>query len=275
MQITHSTQTPLKDKGLGDLIKEKIDEKKLVKLDKEQNSGVRVIFEDAKSGKLVSTSLSDENFARLRENINDYANFYTRDDGSVRLNGRAERFVSSWYEKVSSGQSLQASSLSSTVSFSNSNANALEKLASLRSYESTISADANENEKLNYALSKDKNLDGEIKQGEKDAKEQRISFIKELKEAGENFFKKLVGATEIASSKSKNSKDKDEEENLKQKALEEGLSSLSTLEQTRLKQEYPSEYKELENLSKLEENLSKDFYQRLENDELKILELRA
>ena len=58
-----------------------------------------VMFEDGISGDKVQALLSKENIQRLQEKF-DKSDFYTRDDGVLRLSGKAESYVSGWYGEI-------------------------------------------------------------------------------------------------------------------------------------------------------------------------------
>lgn len=58
-----------------------------------------VMFEDGISGDKVQALLSKENIQRLQEKF-DKSDFYTRDDGILRLSGKAESYVSGWYGEI-------------------------------------------------------------------------------------------------------------------------------------------------------------------------------
>lgn len=58
-----------------------------------------VMFEDGISSDKVQALLSKENIQRLQEKF-DKSDFYTRDDGILRLSGKAESYVSGWYGEI-------------------------------------------------------------------------------------------------------------------------------------------------------------------------------
>lgn len=62
-----------------------------------------VLFDDATSGERVSALLSKENLERLQEKFNQ-KDFYARDDGLMRLSGKAEAYVSGWYAQIVAGE---------------------------------------------------------------------------------------------------------------------------------------------------------------------------
>ncbi len=59
-----------------------------------------VVFADPTNNNLVKINLSKENIQKLKEHFTDENNFYDRKDGSVRLNGKAEAFVSGWFGDI-------------------------------------------------------------------------------------------------------------------------------------------------------------------------------
>lgn len=59
----------------------------------------KVYFKDAKSGTFIKIGLSDENIAKLKDKFG-LADFYTRNDGSAILSGRAESFVAGWFSDI-------------------------------------------------------------------------------------------------------------------------------------------------------------------------------
>jgi hypothetical protein len=59
-----------------------------------------VIFTDPTNGNFVKINLSKENIQKLKEHFTDENSFYDRKDGSVRLNGKAEAFVSGWFGDI-------------------------------------------------------------------------------------------------------------------------------------------------------------------------------
>ncbi|WP_104722602.1 hypothetical protein [Helicobacter mesocricetorum] len=61
-----------------------------------------VLFNDPTSGDRISALLSKENLDRLQEKF-DKKNFFTREDGLIRLSGKAESYVSGWYTHITTG----------------------------------------------------------------------------------------------------------------------------------------------------------------------------
>ncbi|MDE7317370.1 MAG: hypothetical protein K2N12_06535 [Helicobacter sp.] len=64
------------------------------KVEKAQDS-VAVMFNDPKTNERVTLNLSKENLERLKSQFDSH-DFYARSDGAIRLNGKAEAFVSGW-----------------------------------------------------------------------------------------------------------------------------------------------------------------------------------
>ena len=69
------------------------------------HDSVAVIFNDPKTDERVTLNLSKENLERLKGQFGK-DNFYARSDGAIRLNGKAEAFVSGWFGDVAYQQNL-------------------------------------------------------------------------------------------------------------------------------------------------------------------------
>ncbi len=70
---------------------------------------MKVVFEDERSKQLVSVNLSYSNVLGLMKNFkNDADNFFLRDDGALRLNGKVQNFVSGWFDKAAYDMNLLA-----------------------------------------------------------------------------------------------------------------------------------------------------------------------
>lgn len=59
-----------------------------------------VLFADPTNGNLVKVNLSKANIEKLKEHFTDENNFYERQDGTLRLNGKAEAYVSGWFGDI-------------------------------------------------------------------------------------------------------------------------------------------------------------------------------
>lgn len=86
--------TSVKNRDVNELKNEEKLDKKSVAIGSKQ-----IIFTDQISNKNVSLELSNENFSKLKENFFD-SDFYKREDGQIRLNGKAESYVAGWYEDI-------------------------------------------------------------------------------------------------------------------------------------------------------------------------------
>ncbi len=64
-----------------------------------KTTGKMVMFNDPTSGNRVQLQLTDENLKRLEEKFGSQ-DFYKREDGTIRLSGKAEAFVSGWFADV-------------------------------------------------------------------------------------------------------------------------------------------------------------------------------
>ncbi len=229
---------------------------------------MKIVFEDSLSKSLVSINLSERNFNALKENFKDSNNFYQREDGSFRLNGAVQNFVSAWFydlaflnadsnkDKLISGdETKNAYTYASLVSFG---ANSVSfKSLGKGSYAGKTYEDLSIEDGVNYRLETDKNFDNEVKFSEKFTQ-------KEL-----NTFAKI--AQNMAKGEDTEEVKLEFEEDLLQKALSEGLNSLSQKELAEFKLKYP---KEFENLKQEQTNfgLSKDFLKQFLSENFQILD---
>lgn len=78
-------------------IDENIKNNKIDNLKTGDNSGNKIYFEN-KNG-ISSASISDESLAKLQSHF-DNKDFYKREDGSIILNGNAEKYVSGWFSDI-------------------------------------------------------------------------------------------------------------------------------------------------------------------------------
>lgn len=153
-----------------------------------QTSGKTVMFDDPKSGNRVQLQLTDENLKRLEEKFGKQ-DFYTRSDGTIRLSGKAEAFVSGWFGDVAYRQNFLGADANNDGVISKSEfgnlksgitgeaylANGTINLVNERAYTS-FSADQYDYvasrggitlvDNLNYRLETDENLDGVLSSGE-------------------------------------------------------------------------------------------------------------
>lgn len=139
-----------------------------------------VLFDDATSGERVSALLSKENLERLQEKFNQ-KDFYARDDGLMRLSGKAEAYVSGWYAQIVAGEvGAQKADLDRDGKFSDKERGLIQdgytfKLAEkgilnngMAVYSVATNAKADDTkvrtieDLLDNFITQDKNLDGEI-----------------------------------------------------------------------------------------------------------------
>ncbi len=59
-----------------------------------------VVFADPTNGDLVKLNLSNESINKLKQHFSSENNFFERKDGSLRLNGEAEAYVSGWFGDI-------------------------------------------------------------------------------------------------------------------------------------------------------------------------------
>ncbi len=59
-----------------------------------------VLFADPTNGNPVKVNLSKANVEKLKEHFTDENNFFERKDGTLRLNGKAEAYVSGWFGDI-------------------------------------------------------------------------------------------------------------------------------------------------------------------------------
>lgn len=65
-----------------------------------KNGGVVIAFDSGvKDGEIVTTEISQELFAKLKDEFKDRS-FYSRDDGMIRLNSKANNYVSAWHKEI-------------------------------------------------------------------------------------------------------------------------------------------------------------------------------
>ena len=253
---------------------------------------IKIAFEDAKSGQMISTNLSLKNAINLILTFKNENNFFLRNDGVLRLNGEAQNFVSGWFNElaynlnllgadadknglVEGEENLNAFYYRTPYVYGNAKKaqdTTIYTLAGgerLAFYDTALRGQENGVERtieaaLDGVLSEDENADG------------KISFLEHF-----GSLKAALGNVEMDISGSKTSFNPLEfilEElkkmlqealegatSLESKALEQGLSALSAIELELFKSQNPLEYerlkneqKNLKNLIMNEQNLSKN-----------------
>ncbi|EAJ4060085.1 hypothetical protein DCN95_02645 [Campylobacter coli] len=276
--LTHSLTNNVDKKELSVLKKEEKDKIPVQDLSSLNSDGVKVVFEN-KQGELIALNLSDENYSSLQKNFGSYTNYVARNDGSIRLNGEANQFVSNWFESVkdnfgSLNSNLNNKQQSVKLNFNTSTLQQSMQNLGFKTSDEKISDDANIEEKLNFFIDKDVNKDGKV--DDSDVKEpsmrEILSDIKEASGGGANamqtidpqkIYKKDDSGVTIKE------KDEKDDKDLLEIAKEKGLSALSADEQAKLKASNPQIFEELQNksLGNLEQNLKKDLMVQISNNE--------
>ncbi|MHC2031452.1 hypothetical protein [Campylobacter coli] len=270
-----SSQNVTNRKEILELKKEEKDKIPVQDLSSLNSDGVKVVFEN-KQGELIALNLSDENYSSLQKNFGSYTNYVARNDGSIRLNGEANQFVSNWFESVkdnfgSLNSNLNNKQQSVKLNFNTSTLQQSMQNLGFKTSDEKISDDANIEEKLNFFIDKDVNKDGKV--DDSDVKEpsmrEILSDIKEASGGGANAMKTIDPQKINKKDDKENNIKEKEDEDLLQKAQEKGLSALSADEQVKLKASNPQIFEELQNksLGNLEQNLKKDLMVQISNNE--------
>ncbi|HEC2787370.1 TPA: hypothetical protein R2M22_000566 [Campylobacter jejuni] len=281
--LTHSLTNNVDKKELSVLKKEDQDKIPVQDLSSLNSDGVKVVFEN-KQGELIALNLSDENYSSLQKNFGSYMNYVARNDGSIRLNGEVNQFVSNWFESVkdnfgSLNSNLNNKQQSVKLNFNTSTLQQSMQNLGFKTSDEKISDDANIEEKLNFFIDKDVNKDGKV--DDSDVKEpsmrEILSDIKEASGGGANAMKTIDPQKINKKDDKENNIKEKEDEDLLQKAQEKGLSALSADEQAKLEASNPEEFEKLKqkSLQELSQNLSKDFKDKIENQEAQIVDKRV
>ncbi|ECK7501034.1 hypothetical protein H6J25_000439 [Campylobacter jejuni] len=281
--LTHSLTNNVDKKELSVLKKEDQDKIPVQDLSSLNSDGVKVVFEN-KQGELIALNLSDENYSSLQKNFGSYMNYVARNDGSIRLNGEVNQFVSNWFESVkdnfgSLNSNLNNKQQSVKLNFNTSTLQQSMQNLGFKTSDEKISDDANIEEKLNFFIDKDVNKDGKV--DDSDVKEpsmrEILSDIKEASGGGANAMKTIDPQKINKKDDKENNIKEKEDEDLLQKAQEKGLSALSADEQAKLEASNPEEFEKLKQkpLQELSQNLSKDFQNKIENQEAQIVDKRV
>ncbi|EJK6796141.1 hypothetical protein NLP12_000086 [Campylobacter jejuni] len=281
--LTHSLTNNVDKKELSVLKKEDQDKIPVQDLSSLNSDGVKVVFEN-KQGELIALNLSDENYSSLQKNFGSYMNYVARNDGSIRLNGEVNQFVSNWFESVkdnfgSLNSNLNNKQQSVKLNFNTSTLQQSMQNLGFKTSDEKISDDANIEEKLNFFIDKDVNKDGKV--DDSDVKEpsmrEILSDIKEASGGGANAMKTIDPQKINKKDDKENNIKEKEDEDLLQKAQEKGLSALSADEQAKLEASNPEEFEKLKqkSLQELSQNLSKDFQNKIENQEVQIVDKRV
>ncbi|EAI3547294.1 hypothetical protein E4P66_01830 [Campylobacter jejuni] len=281
--LTHSLTNNVDKKELSVLKKEDQDKIPVQDLSSLNSDGVKVVFEN-KQGELIALNLSDENYSSLQKNFGSYTNYVARNDGSIRLNGEASQFVSNWFESVkdnfgSLNSNLNNKQQSVKLNFNTNTLQQSMQNLGFKTSDEKISDDANIEEKLNFFIDKDVNKDGKV--DDSDVKEpsmrEILSDIKEASGSGASAMKTIDPQKINKKDDKENNIKEKEDEDLLQKAQEKGLNALSADEQAKLEASNPEEFEKLKqkSLQELSQNLSKDFQNKIENQEAQIVDKRV
>ncbi|EIT1898289.1 hypothetical protein L1T76_001343 [Campylobacter coli] len=273
--LTHSLTNNVDKKELSVLKKEDQDKIPVQDLSSLNSDGVKVVFEN-KQGELIALNLSDENYSSLQKNFGSYMNYVARNDGSIRLNGEVNQFVSNWFESVkdnfgSLNSNLNNKQQSVKLNFNTSTLQQSMQNLGFKTSDEKISDDANIEEKLNFFIDKDVNKDGKV--DDSDVKEpsmrEILSDIKEASGGGANAMKTIDPQKINKKDDKENNIKEKEDEDLLQKAQEKGLSALSADEQAKLKASNPQIFEKLQNksLQNLGKDLKKDLMVQISNNE--------
>ncbi|HDZ5065263.1 TPA: hypothetical protein RTH01_000496 [Campylobacter jejuni] len=267
-----SSQNITNRKEILELKKEEQEKVKVNDISDNQISGFKVVFEN-KQGELMALKISDENYKNLQSHFDSYTNYIARDDGTIRFNGEANEFIANWFEKIS-GEFFNPNSLNNKEESNHINVkfhkNTLfESMQNLAfKSENELSQDANLQTRLNFAMKKDVNFDGNV--NEFDVKKESLTeILRDMK----NTIDGGLDATKIIDPQKSDdevkAKRKKDEKDLLEIAKEKGLSALSADEQAKLKASNPQIFEELQDksLGNLEQNLKKDLILQISNNE--------
>ncbi|HEB7617291.1 hypothetical protein [Campylobacter coli] len=270
-----SSQNVTNRKEILELKKEDQDKIPVQDLSSLNSDGVKVVFEN-KQGELIALNLSNENYSSLQKNFSSYTNYVARNDGSIRLNGEANQFVSNWFESVkdnfgSLNSNLNNKQQSVKLNFNTSTLQQSMQNLGFKTSDEKISDDANIEEKLNFFIDKDVNKDGKVDGSDVKEPSMReiLSDIKEASGGGANAMKTIDPQKINKKDDKENNIKEKEDEDLLEIAKEKGLSALSADEQAKLKASNPQIFEELQNksLGNLEQNLKKDLMVQISNNE--------
>ncbi|EAH6416129.1 hypothetical protein JBM61_001216 [Campylobacter coli] len=270
-----SSQNVTNRKEILELKKEEKDKIPVQDLSSLNSDGVKVVFEN-KQGELIALNLSNENYSSLQKNFSSYTNYVARNDGSIRLNGEANQFVSNWFESVkdnfgSLNSNLNNKQQSVKLNFNTSTLQQSMQNLGFKTSDEKISDDANIEEKLNFFIDKDVNKDGKVDGSDVKEPSMReiLSDIKEASGGGANAMKTIDPQKINKKDDKENNIKEKEDEDLLQKAQEKGLSALSADEQAKLKASNPQIFEKLQNksLQNLGKDLKKDLMVQISNNE--------
>lgn len=298
--LTYSKRANIASKDFQSLKEEELKQEDFLSI-LNHSEGIRVIFQDEESSKFVSLNLTKSNFARIIKYFNQKDNYFLREDGSIRLNGAAQNFVAGWFKNAAydlnylkadadkngliQGKENEKLYLYNDVIYTPDNPkggpNDVIRQLYLQGGGGRILANDDMerelDEALNALLAFDKNADRKISILEREGSRERvIAKAKIIFDNPSSISKEILEKLKRKSKEIENASDEAEEKNdatnIKNKALEQGLSALNMSELLKLKEQYPEEYEQLK--QKDLENLSKDLNEDLKAhyESLKIID---
>lgn len=297
--LTYSKRANIASKDFQSLKEEELKQEDFLSV-LNHSEGIRVIFQDEESSKFVSLNLTKSNFARIIKHFNQKDNYFLREDGAIRLNGAAQNFVAGWFKNAAydlnylkadadkngliQGKENEKLYLYNDVTYTPDNPkggpNDVIRQLYLQGGGKILANDDMErelDEALNALLAFDKNADRKISILEREGSRERvIAKAKIIFDNPSSISKEMLEKLKRKSKEIENASDEAEEKNdatnIKNKALEQGLSALNMSELLKLKEQYPEEYEQLK--QKDLENLSKDLNEDLKAhyESLKIID---
>ncbi|EAL52381.1 conserved hypothetical protein [Campylobacter upsaliensis RM3195] len=297
--LTYSKRANIASKDFQSLKEEELKQEDFLSV-LNHSEGIRVIFQDEESSKFVSLNLTKSNFARIIKHFNQKDNYFLREDGAIRLNGAAQNFVAGWFKNAAydlnylkadadkngliQGKENEKLYLYNDVIYTPDNPkggpNDVIRQLYLQGGGKILANDDMErhlDEALNALLAFDKNADRKISILEREGSRERvIAKAKIIFDNPSSISKEILEKLKRKSKEIENASDEAEEKNdatnIKNKALEQGLSALNMSELLKLKEQYPEEYEQLK--QKDLENLSKDLNEDLKAhyESLKIID---
>ncbi|MCR2116139.1 hypothetical protein [Campylobacter upsaliensis] len=297
--LTYSKRANIASKDFQSLKEEELKQEDFLSV-LNHSEGIRVIFQDEESSKFVSLNLTKSNFARIIKHFNQKDNYFLREDGAIRLNGVAQNFVAGWFKNAAydlnylkadadkngliQGKENEKLYLYNDVTYTPDNPkggpNDVIRQLYLQGGGKILANDDMErhlDEALNALLAFDKNADRKISILEREGSRERvIAKAKIIFDNPSSISKEILEKLKRKSKEIENASDEAEEKNdatnIKNKALEQGLSALNMSELLKLKEQYPEEYEQLK--QKDLENLSKDLNEDLKAhyESLKIID---
>ena len=251
---------------------------------------VKIAFEDEKSKQLVSVNVGYGTVLNLMTKFKDENDFFLRDDGILRLNGKAQNFISGWFEKVAYDMNLLGADKDKNGLVSGGELYdsfyyvapfAPDSGAKIAYGESSAIFERNVErsieDALNSVLLDDKNVDNKISFAEYFGLEKMLpQEIQEMHSDIKIDFS-LLNRTTIKMPK---------KATLQEKVAEQGLASLSADELERFKIQNPTEYERLtqnqqkvesnnEELQALTDTLKQDFIKQIKEQSLSLIDIRA